>query len=157
MPGSVRLDKLHRMLQAAMGWEDRHLHAFRVGDERFGMQFDDFPAGEQDEKTVTVSRALTADRPIVYTYDFGDDWRHKIVVQSVSRFPTGLKFAVCVDGDGACPPEDAGGPPGYADMLAVLDDPTHEEHEHVRAWLGATFDPSAFDVTAANVRLQAVR
>jgi hypothetical protein len=36
VPGSVRLDKLRRMFQAAMGWEDHHLHYFEIGDARFG-------------------------------------------------------------------------------------------------------------------------
>jgi hypothetical protein len=60
VPGGVRLDKLHRMLQAAMGWEDYHLHSFQVGDARFGMQFDDYPDDELDEKSVTVLRAAAA-------------------------------------------------------------------------------------------------
>jgi hypothetical protein len=58
VPTSVRMSRLHGMIQAAMGWTDPHLHAFTVGDERFGMCFDDYPEGEIDEQTVTVLRAL---------------------------------------------------------------------------------------------------
>ena len=54
IPGGVRLTKLHRIFQAAMGWEDCHLHAFEIGDERYGMQFDEYPEGELDETSVTV-------------------------------------------------------------------------------------------------------
>jgi hypothetical protein len=43
-----------------------------------------------------------------------------------------------------CPPEDVGGPDGYAEMLAVLADPTDDEHEHMRAWAGELTD---FDQT----------
>jgi Plasmid pRiA4b ORF-3-like protein len=50
VPGSVRLDKLHRMFQAAMRCANRHLHSFRVGDALFGTQFDDRPDEELDEK-----------------------------------------------------------------------------------------------------------
>lgn len=57
VPGSLRLDKLHRMFQAAMGWEDCHLHAFEIGDKRYGMQFDEHPYGELQEKDFTVVTA----------------------------------------------------------------------------------------------------
>jgi hypothetical protein len=157
VPGSVRLDKLHRMFQAAMGWEDRHLHAFEIGDRRFGMQFDDFPEGELDEKEVTVLRAIGDARRFVYQYDFGDSWRHDVVVESLSRSPRGLRFGVCVDGQNACPPEDCGGPAGYVDLVEVLADPTHDEYEHLRSWVGGPLDPAEFDLAFANARLQTVR
>jgi hypothetical protein len=157
VPGSVRLDKLHGMLQAAMGWEDYHLHSFQVGDARFGMQFDDYPDDELDEKSVTVLRAVGDERRFFYEYDFGDSWGHEIVVESLSRLPLGLKFGVCVDGQNACPPEDCGGAGGYADLLDVLGDPEHDEYEHMRSWVGGSFDPTEFDVALVNARLQAVR
>jgi hypothetical protein len=156
VPGSVRLDKLHRMLQAAMGWQDYHLHSFEIGHARFGMQFDDFPEGELDEKAVLVLRAIGDVRRLSYEYDFGDSWGHDVVVESLSRSPVGLKFGVCVNGQNACPPEDCGGPSGYADLLEVLADPTHDEHEHMSSWVGGPFDPAEFDLASANARLQAV-
>ena len=54
VPTSVRLSRLHDMLQAAMGWTNSHLHAYNVGDARYGMCFDEYPEGEIDEQTVTV-------------------------------------------------------------------------------------------------------
>jgi hypothetical protein len=157
LPGSVRLDKLHRMFQAAMGWENHHLHYFEIGGDRFGTQFDDFPEGELDEKDATVLRAIGAERRFFYEYDFGDSWTHEVVVESLSRLPLGLKFGVCVDGQNACPPEDCGGPPGYADLLEVLANPAHDEHEHMRSWVGGPFDPEEFDLALANARLQTLR
>ncbi len=68
-----------------------------------------------------------------------------------------LKFAVCLDGDNNCPPEDCGGAPGYAHLLGVLADPTHEEHADLTAWLGGPFDPTSFDLAAINVALQQLR
>lgn len=157
VPGSVRLDKLHRMFQASMGWEDRHLHSFQVGDVLFGSQFDDYPDDELDEKSVTVASAVGEQRRFGYEYDFGDSWRHEVVVEAAWRMPVGLKFAVCVDGQNACPPEDAGGPPGYADLLEVLADPGHEDHDHFRSWVGGPFDSAEFDLGLVNARLQKVR
>jgi len=157
VPASVRLHRLHRVFQAAMGWEDCHLHSFQVGEDRYGMQFDEYPEGELDEQSVTVVRALGAQERFIYEYDFGDSWEHEITVMSICRMPIGLKFAVCLDGAGACPPEDCGGIGGYAELLRVLDDPTDEEYEHLSAWVGGPIDPHEFDLALVNARLQTVR
>jgi hypothetical protein len=49
-PGSVRKAKLSEMLPAAMGWTNSYLHAFRVGEKPYGMNFDEFPDGKIDER-----------------------------------------------------------------------------------------------------------
>jgi hypothetical protein len=58
IPGSLRLDKLHVMLQAAMGWTNSHLHAFTISAARYGTAFDELAASEVDEQTVTIIGAL---------------------------------------------------------------------------------------------------
>ena len=157
VPGSVRLDKLHRMFQAAMGWEDCHLHAFEFGGERYGMQFDDYPEGELQEKDFTVVTAVGANERFTYEYDFGDSWEHQITVHRVGRMTKGLKFAVCLEGANAGPPEDVGGSWGYEHLLAVLADPSHEEFQQLSEWVGGPVDPAEFDLALVNARLQAVR
>ncbi len=42
VPGDVRLSRLHAILQAAMGWEDRHLHNFEIAGQSY-------EAPDQDE------------------------------------------------------------------------------------------------------------
>ena len=69
----------------------------------------------------------------------------------------GLKFAVCLDGANACPPEDCGGAPGYGELVRVLADPSHEDYEHLLGWVGGAFDSAAFDLGLVNARLQSVR
>lgn len=157
VPGSVRLAKLHDMFQAAMGWTDSHLHAFRVGGQLFGMHFDDWAEDEIDEKEVTVLQALRDQRRFVYDYDFGDSWSHEVVIEDFQRLPIGLKHAVCLDGQNACPPEDCGGAGMYAVLCEALGDPAHEEHDEYARWLGESFDPSAFDLAITNAALQRVR
>ena len=152
VPGSIRLDKLHRTNQA-MGWQDSHLHCFDIGGVRYGMQFDDYPEDEQDEQAITVLHAFDGVDRVTHEYDFGDGWEHELVVEARSRLPIGLKcVGVCLDGQHACPPEDCGGPGGYADLLSVLADPTHEEHEFLLGWVGGPFDPTEFDLALANAR-----
>jgi hypothetical protein len=157
VPGSVRLDKLHRIFQAAMGWQDSHLHAFEIGGEQYGTQYDDFPEGELQERDYTVLAAIGATERFTYEYDFGDGWGHEVTVHRVERMPRGLKVAVCLEGANACPPEDSGGPWGYQHLLTALADPSDAEHQLLSAWVGGPFDPAAFDVAMANVHLQAVR
>jgi hypothetical protein len=157
IPGGVRLRKLHRIFQAAMGWEDCHLHAFEIGDERYGMQFDEYPEGELDETSVTVVGGLRGLERFAYEYDFGDSWVHEVAVTALWRMHIGLKFAVCLEGANACPPEDCGGAGGYEDLLQVLADPSHEDYDHLLGWVGGPFDPTEFDVGIVNARLQTVR
>jgi hypothetical protein len=154
VPGSVKLAKLHDMLQAAMGWTNSHLHRFEIGGAIYGMHFDDYPDDEIDEKEVTVLRAIGDHQRLTYEYDFGDCWDHEVVVESSVRTPRGLKHAVCLDGQNACPPEDCGGTSGYEELLEALRDPTHEDHDELTEWVGASFDPAAFDLVAVNVALQ---
>jgi hypothetical protein len=59
-----------------------------------------------------------------------------------------LKFAVCVDGQNACPPENVGGPCGYRNFLEAVADPKHEEHQQFLGWIGGSFDPAAFNLAA---------
>lgn len=157
VPGSVRLARLHGMFQTAMGWTNSHLHSFEIGGQLYGMHFDEYPEDEIDEKRVTVLRAIGEHRLFSYEYDFGDSWRHEIVVEDVRRIPPGLRHAVCLDGQNACPPEDCGGSWGYAELLEVLADPSHEDRDHRLEWLGGPFDPASFDLVAVNVALQHVR
>ena len=157
VPGSVRLSKLHAMFQAAMGWTDSHLHVFRIGDAMYGTQFDEYAPEELDEKSVTVLQAIREHRRFVYEYDFGDSWEHEVVVEEITTALFGLKFAVCLDGQNACPPEDCGGALGYAELLQVLADPNDEQYEHLLGWVGSAFDAEAFDLGETNAMLQRVR
>ncbi len=83
-----------------------------------------------------------------YSYDFGDDWEHRIVFEQALEGKTGQKYPVCLSGKRACPPEDCGGSWGYEELLAILNDPTHEEHDSMPEWVGGAFDPVAFDPKA---------
>lgn len=157
VPGSVRLNKLHLIFQDVMGWTNSHLHAFRMADALYGMQFDDYPEDELDEKEFTLAGVVGPGGRFVYEYDFGDSWEHEVTVENLTFSPSSLKFGVCLDGQNACPPEDVGGVPGYEQFLEAVADPLHEEHDNYLVWVGYKFDPEAFDVAAANAALQRVR
>jgi len=158
VPGGVKLGRLHGIFQAAMGWTNSHLHSFTIGDQLYGMNFDDYPEEELDENEHTVFVALRGGvRRFGYEYDFGDSWEHEVTVEATIWSPLALKHGVCIDGENACPPEDVGGPHGYQQFLEALADPLHEEHDSYLVWVGYKFDAEQFDLAAANAALQRVR
>ena len=155
----TRLSKLHRIIQTAMGWHDIHLHEFHVGDLRYGVP-DDLaePPGPKSEKSVRLIDIVSAPGlSFRYVYDFGDEWRHGVTVLEIGAGDEATPRALCTAGSRACPPEDCGGPPGYAEILAVLADRRHHRFREVQRWVGGHFDPAAFDIDAVNARLAAIR
>ena len=157
VPGEIRLGKLHRALQAAMGWTDSHLHAFRIGNERYGVPDPNFPSDTKNERNIRLDSVAQQSGRFFYDYDFGDGWKHEIEVEKILPAETAVHYPRCVDGKRACPPEDCGGPPGYEYLLEVLADPEHEEHDSMIEWVGGEFDPEAFDVEKVNQILWRMR
>jgi len=151
----MRLSKLADVLLAAMGWSNSDLHCFNVGDTRYGMVEDEYPEGEIDETSVTVLQALRTAKRFEFEYDFGDGWSHTVTIEQEISSPFGLKAAVCLAGEYACPPDDCGGPRGYATMLEALADPESDEHGGYLEWIGE-FDRTAFDLVATNALLQKI-
>ena len=95
-----------------------------------------------------------------YTYDFGDDWDHDILVENMLDHHETGAYPRCTGGRRAAPPDDAGGICGYAELVEVLNDPADREHTDRLEWLGlddaAEFDPDRFDAQAATRALSRV-
>ena len=159
VPGGVRLAKLHDIFQAAMGWTNSHLHSFTIGDELYGMQFDDYPEEELDEKEYTVFVALRGGvRRFVYDYDFGDSWKHEVVVEDVTWSPYVLEARRVPGRREGLPARRRRRHRGLcASSSRRWPIPLHEEHDSYLVWVGYKFDPEAFNVAAANAALQRVR
>ncbi len=157
VPGSATFEKLHQIIQFAMGWDDSHLHDFTVGKTSYGVPDKQFPdmAPVVSEKRTTLSAALALSvKSFSYLYDFGDGWEHNVKVEKILVADPSQRYPVCLDGANACPPEDIGGPPGYADFVYAISDPAHPEHEEMLEWCGDDFDPFAFDLEAVNADLK---
>ena len=149
--------KLHKIIQIVMGWDGYHLWSFAIGGEQFGED----SSGEMDmmsaRKTKLSQFVTMGGKKFSYTYDFGDNWDHVIQVEKVLDADPQVKYPRCVKGSRACPPEDCGGPWGYADFLKAVQNPGHKSHEEMVEWVGGSFDPEAFDIEAVNRELAAVR
>ncbi|WP_018637591.1 plasmid pRiA4b ORF-3 family protein [Parafrankia elaeagni] len=160
VPANTSLERLHTILQAAFDWDDSHLHAFETPYGRFGTP--DADLDQRAEQPVSLEQVLpTLKAKIRYTYDFGDDWEHEILLEKILEPDPSVRYPRCTGGRRAAPPEDCGGIWGYEALLEILGDPSHPEHDERLEWLGlgsaADLDPTAFDpqgVTAALSRLR---
>ena len=157
---AASLALLHKVLQRVFAWTDSHLHEFEAGRRRFGPPRLDLGWGEgvEDERLVTLGGvAPRKGAKLLYRYDFGDDWQHDIVVDEILPADPAAHSPHCLDGARAAPPEDCGGPFGYAELLEALADPTRSEHAERLEWIGDRFDPGAFDLAATNRALARIR
>jgi hypothetical protein len=154
VPGGFTLDRVHRVIQLAMGWQDCHLHSFDVGGVQYGQPDPDGELDLRDELDCRLDAAAGKDSEFVYTYDFGDWWEHELVVEEIYPADPDERYPVCLAGSSACPPEDVGGAYGYATFLTAYTDPEHPEHVSVSEWIGRTFDPRQFDPDRATALLR---
>lgn len=154
---------LHVAIQDVMGWNDSHLHQFEIPrergqpalligipsseDEMHDAEFRPLPGWES-----RIADHLSRQSPeIGYTYDFGDDWEHRIVLEDIAAADAGTHYPKCLAGERACPPDDSGGPHSYPDFLEIIADKSHPDHPSTDRWarsikrLKRRFDPEHFD------------
>ncbi len=149
------LGQLHQVLQVVIGWEDCHLHEFVIGDRRYGPPDDELET--IDERPVRLNQVVGGvGTEFEYHYDFGDDWRHSLVLESILIPDSGAHYPRCTAGERSGPPEDCGGPYGYEEYLEALANPRHERHEELLEWRGP-FDPEAFSLDSINRQLRGIR
>jgi hypothetical protein len=162
VPAEYSFADLHNALQDAMWWTDSHLHQFFTASpfemnaayKRISLPMPDIDLpGEGkalDERKEKLSRWFAKPKDtLFYEYDFGDSWMHEVKLEKIVPAPTNERYPQLVDGANARPPEDCGGPGGYAHLLEVLANPDNDEHDEMLEWLGIDkpeeFDPSRFD------------
>jgi len=151
VPADISLARLHTVIQIAFGWDDSHLHVFETPYGSFGTA--DADLGHRAETSVTLEQvAPAANSTLRYTYDFGADWDHDILVEKVLDHHEAAGYPRCTGGRRAAPPDDCGGIWGYAELVEVLKDPADQQHNDRLEWLGldaaAEFDPDRFDAEA---------
>lgn len=160
VPDHLSFLDFHEVIQAAFGWTNTHL--FQFSEKGYGCYpiygsadlNDGFYEADEfvDAGTAALSTVFTGEgRKFVHIYDFGDNWHHLITLEKISE-ETAQKPGLTA-GEGACPPEDCGGVPGYEQLKETLKDPSDPEYEGLREWLGLEegeeWDPAAFDLEEA--------
>jgi hypothetical protein len=159
---TIKLPRLHLVLQLVMGWTNSHLHRFRAGEVYYGTPPDPlFAWSEVEELNERRYRLLDlcekAGDEFHYEYDFGDFWDHEVKVEKVVPVPPAFTHALCLGGALACPLEDSGGILGYYEKLEILQDPTDPDHAEVLDWVGPNFDPTYFNQDAVNRALRKLK
>jgi hypothetical protein len=160
VPETIKLPKLHKIFQTALGWTNSHLHEFNIGGVKYANPDPDLAEELEhvDQKNVVLVKALGLhSRCFDYLYDFGDSWHHVVVVED--QHPdrdVAPSLIHCSEGANACPPEDVGGAHGYQEFLAAIADSDHEDHDRYLEWVGGHFDPKRFDLDATNLGLSKI-
>ena len=118
--------ELHKIIQILFDWQDDHLHEFRIqksngirqknvvieSDEEASSPFDSlFFDDEQTYLSETEERLhdhfLVEKDQARYTYDFGDDWQHKIVLEKILEPAEGTTYPICTAAKNDAPYEDS--------------------------------------------------
>ncbi|MEQ6360127.1 plasmid pRiA4b ORF-3 family protein [Thermoanaerobacter thermohydrosulfuricus] len=182
VPLNSTFTQLHKVLQAAFGWLDYHLHEFFIyGDEMQDISFINHPsynkAGYKPvvnlvsdeeafdylndngiemrfEKGIKLSEYIPQYKRLLYVYDFGDNWRHYIEVERVID-DYDKNYAICIDGEGNAPPEDVGGEYGYDKFLEIISDKNNPEYEGTLVW-GEYQGYRDFDIEDVNKNIKFV-
>ncbi len=149
VPSTTTLRALHDVIQAAFGWDDYHMWVFETPFGRYGLPDAELEISNAAVKRLDQIAPREGDR-LSYTYDFGDDWEHAILTEAITDAERGIAYPRCLTGRRACPPEDCGGIWGYEELVEILTDPKHEEHQERLEWLGLD-SADQFDATAANL------
>jgi hypothetical protein len=155
----TKLHKLALTILTVMGWENSHLHQFIVGRTLYSIPDPYDMTGSLDERKYTLAQILPKEKSTcLFEYDFGDGWNHELLVEKILEPELKTTYPRCTAGKMACPPEDCGGVWGYMNLVKILKDPEHGEHDTYVEWLGLEsgedFDPKEFDVDEVNSRLR---
>jgi hypothetical protein len=155
VPTSITLKVLHDIVQAAMGWLDYHLWEMVINGQTYGLPMEeDWGTAPRKVASRTRLRDLLTPGTIVidYTYDFGDNWEHDLILSNVRAGDPATAYPRFIEGERDCPPEDCGGIPGFYEMLEARADPRHPDHAEIAEWLDG-YDPDELNVFSIQVAL----
>jgi Plasmid pRiA4b ORF-3-like protein len=160
VPFNIRLDRLHLTIQTAMGWTNSHLYEIRAGDAGWSTPdpdadwVDDFLDARKARLDAVLEDVGT--KNLTYLYDFGDGWEHTIKLESLTDAEPGVLYPRLIEASGRCPPEDCGGPWGYAELLDAIKNPKHGRHAELTEWIGDDFNPQADDADTLTAEVAAL-
>ncbi|MDT7953646.1 MAG: plasmid pRiA4b ORF-3 family protein [Acetobacteraceae bacterium] len=112
---TATLADLHAAIQAAMDWEDVHLHCFRI----FGRRYDS-EHGLLSEDVRLADLRLRSGERFSYVYNHSAPWEHELRVEAIGPGRPGRHYPRCIAGQHVCPPEWCTGPEAYDEIKAEL-------------------------------------
>jgi Plasmid pRiA4b ORF-3-like protein len=164
IPDQIPFTKFHKIIQNAFGWENQHLYLFDLPDCIIKEKdpYFSFDKVEKHPVSVRIDDYMKVKSSFIYEYDFGDSWRHIIKVEKEVYMDDDPGYPHCLEGTRNCPPEDIGGPGGYEYFVSIINNPEHEEFEHMMRWTTEVtgqheFDPEHFNLKEINRKLKRIK
>lgn len=151
----LTLTDFHFIIQIVMGWNCKHLHQFITNNTYYGTialeDIDDL----EDENTYIISQLMQKEGDsIIYEYDFGDSWKHTIILEKILPHNISVNPVICIKGQRACPKEDCGGAFNYEELIKIISNTKHPRYEESHEWLDEEkFDPEKFNIEEINKQL----
>ena len=160
VPPTTSLLALHELIQAVMLFENYHLFDFVTGtrgaqtryiipDPNDDFADDDFGDSMDASKTELGTLIKAGVKRLTYTYDFGDNWEHTILIEAVTAADPTTSYPRFIEGANRAPPEDVGGIPGFENFLNIMAKPKHPEHADIKQWYSRIFEPK--DIAQAEI------
>lgn len=177
VPAGITFKRLHDVIQFSMGWRNYHLYDFNIKEENLRITGDEEAITEYNfyskiklteandpygyvrkmleikpklSSEVEIDKYLTQYSNIEYIYDFGDYWKHNIISEEIVK-DYEYDHPICIDGEGACPPEDVGGIIGYEEFLEIMRDKRHPEYKKIKEWASNNYYKETFDINDVNM------
>ncbi|UOF89118.1 plasmid pRiA4b ORF-3 family protein [Fodinisporobacter ferrooxydans] len=154
---SITFHQLHKTLQIVMGWQEYHLYEFNFGSFSITRPDPTFPPDDRSElharREKLHAHLINEGQQVVYIYDFGDDWKHELILEKILPKQDEMQYPFCLEGQRSCPPEDCGGTWEYQRMVEILATKSHPEYKDTVSMLKKGFDPEGFDLEEVNVQL----
>jgi hypothetical protein len=138
VPGNYTMWELHVAIQDVMGWRDSHLHLFEftnmLGKREIGIP-------ESDEYLRSWDCYISdwfyeKGAHCMYIYDFGDNWKHRLIVEDIKTTGPKIRKPKCLKGERSCPPENIGGFSGYYTLVDQLENPDNWTREEIKERVG---------------------
>ena len=168
IPEGITFHELNAIIQLAFDWCGYHAYNFEVGATLHDMgMFIELPELDdgwgdyetKNSKKEKIDKYFKEYKRIKYTYDFGDDWIHDIIIEKTVETDIKLTKPICIKAKMADLPEDCGGTYGYEELLDILSDKNNERYNEMREWVDGGFtnwydDREYVDIEEINTRLE---
>jgi Plasmid pRiA4b ORF-3-like protein len=145
----MKMDELHYIIQTTMLWTAQQTYEFQVGDKTYGEPEDEGSTVLDAMETAIEDVFNKAGDSALYLYDDGA-WQMDLELVKKAEKDPKAEYPQCVGGKRNGPPEEAGGPEGYATLLLAIADTENPDRAELLEIIGEDFDPEHFDVAEIN-------
>ncbi len=99
--GNTTIADLHHIIQISMGWDDLHLHQFRIHAKDYGIWYDGGPSFRDNAQSVLIEQfEFDVGDKFTYEYNFNEGRLCDIRVEKIENSESDLKQPQCIGGKG---------------------------------------------------------